>query len=420
MFLKINNHIKKTTYNILICILFIGCSKNEEVSFYNISDYQGVWRDTIFNGADVYVEDLIIKENSMKYTLFDVNTHVVLDTLIGTILLGSENKMGWNCISPITNDIRQLYWNVLSLSPYRMNLYSDIQGEHNYRKVYHSTIEEYLIQDTLMEMLRYKQYLPLHKDELVEKFGSYNRLLHENEIVYYTHHPLFTKILFMENMDYDSIYSYAFSVKEWSKCNAFISSYYTKLRSVGSTTEYIDGESLDTSENIIIAEPNSKQIRFSPIKDYDYWPNVSHYLGRHLQKFMDDYSTKYVYEYQEDKSSGLRAYQFLTKIDSIYSDFFVVVDSTDIVKRSGVTMFKTFTSNKKKEAQKELDRYASFLSRKYFLNKTAWDENGNKIYYYYPCQNSQEAAYEIRLMLVQYSPNKITKTYQVRVFYVQL
>lgn len=414
-----DNRMRKIFFNILMCLLLMGCSKNEEVSFYSIEDYQGVWRDTIFNGGDVYVEDLIIKENSMKYTLFDVNTHVVLDTLIGTVLLGSENKMGWNCISPITNDIRQLYWNVLSLSPYRMRLYSDMQGEHNYRKVYHSTIEEYLIQDTLMEMLRYKQYLPLHKDELVEEFGSYNRLLYENEIVYYTHHPLFSKISFKENMDNDSIYSYALSVKEWNKCYPFVCSYYTKLRNVGSTTEYIDGESLETSDNIIITDFDSKQIRFSPIKDYDYWPNVSHYLGRHLQEFMDDYNTMYVYEYQEDKSSELRAYQFLTKIDSIYSDFFVIVDSTDMIKRSGVTMFKTFTKTKIKEAQKELESYASFLGRKYFLNKTAWDENGNKIYYYYPCIDSQEATYEIRLMLTP-SIKGIAITYNVRVFYVQL
>lgn len=415
-----DNSMKKLLYNILMCLLLMGCSKNEEAPFYDICHYQGVWRDTIFNGNDVYIEEMIINDNSIEYTLSDADTHIVLDTLSGNILLGSENMMGWNCISSITNDNRQLYWNVLSLSPYQMRLYSKLQGEHNYRRVYHPTIEKHEIQDSLIEMLQYKQYLPLHEDELVEKFGSYNRLPHENEIVYYTHHPLFSKVSFKKNTDNDSIYSYALSVKEWSRCYPFICSHYTKLRNIGSTTEYTDGESLETSDNIIITDSNSKQICFLPMKDYDHWPNVSRYLGRHLQEFMDDYRTKYVYEYQEDKKARLRTYKFLTKIDSICSDFFVTVDSTDVIKRSGVSMLKTFANTKKKEAQKELDNYASFLNRKYHLYKMMWDENDNKIYCYYPCQDIQKATYEIRLVLNQYILNNIAKRYQVRIFYVQL
>ena len=411
----------KIFYNILTCLLLIGCSQNdEETSCYNIKDYQGVWRDTIFNGKDVYVEDLIINDNSVKYTLSDVNTHVVLDTLSGIILLGSENKIGWNCVSPITNDNRQIYWNVLSLSAYQMKLYSNLQGEHNYRRVYRPSIEEFEIQDTLMEMLQYKKHLPLHKDELVKTFGLSNKFSNDNEIVYFTCHPLFSQISFKKNNDNDSIYSYALSVKDWIKCYPFVTSSYTKLRNSGSTTEYIDGESLETSNNIVVADFSSKQIKFMPIKDYDCWPNVSNYIGRHLQIFMNDFGTKYVYEYQEDTNSGLRAYKFLTSIDSICSNIFVVVDSTDIIRRSGVSMLKSFTSNKKKDAQKELDRYASFLNRKYFLNKTTLDENGNRNYYYYPSKDANEATYEIRLMLVQYDLNNLTKTYQVRVYYVQL
>lgn len=412
---------RKFFHILLIYLLVIGCSQNDKSAFYhNIQDFQGVWRNNIFDGKDDYVEELIIKDNSIKYTLTNANTHVILDTLSGFLLLGSENQIGWNCISPITKDNRQLNWNVLSLSTYQMRLYSNLKGEHNYRRVYRSSIEEYEIQDTLMEMLQYKQHLPLHKDEFVETFGLSNRLSNDNEIIYFTRHPLFSQISFKKNSDNDSIYSYSLSVKDWSKCYPFISSDYSKFRNVGHTTEYIDGESLETSNNIVITDSNSKQIMFLPIKDFDYWPNAAYYLGRHLQEFMNDYSTKYVYEYQENPSSGLRAFKFLTSIDSICSNVFVAVDSTGMIRRSGVSMLKTFISNKKKDAQKELDSYASFLNRKYSLNKTAWDENGNKIYYYYPSQDANDSKYEIRLMLAQYNINNITKTYQVRVYYVQL
>jgi hypothetical protein len=177
---------------------------------------------------------------------------------------------------------------------------------------------------------------------------------------------------------------------------------------------------LETADNVVVVDSLSRQIALKPIKDYDYWPNVSHYLGKNLRSFKDVFRANYVYEYQEDNSSGLRAYKFLSGIDSICSNIFVIVDSTDIIRRSGVSMLKSFINSKKKEAQKELDSYASLLNRKYFLNRTTLDDNGNRIYYYYPCQDAKEATYEIRLMLAQYNLNNVTKTYQVRVYYVQL
>lgn len=409
---------RKFFFNIVTCFLLIGCSQNEEETYcYNIKDYQGVWCDTIFNGKDVYVEDLIINENSIKYTLSNVNTHVVLDTLSGFLLIGNENKIGWNCVSPITNDSRQLYWNVMSLSAYQMKLYSNLQGEHNYRRVYRPTIEEYEIQDTLMEMLQYKQYLPLHKDELIAEFGLYNILSNDNEIVYYTHHPLFSQLSFMEKTDNDSIYSYALSVKEWSKCYPFVSSFYIKLRNVGRTTEYIDGESLETSDNIVVADFDSKQIRFLPIKDYDFWPNVSCYLGKYLQTFMNDYKEKYVYKYYENTNLELNCYSFQTHKDSICSEIFVGVDSDGMIRQSGVFFFQ---NNRKNKVQQELETMAAFLKRKYYYDRSGVDGNGNKIYYYYSHENINESHYEIRLRINQQVINSITKVYQIAINFIQL
>lgn len=398
--------------------MLLGCSQTDEkTSFYNYIDYQGVWRDTIFNGKDVYEEDLFINDNSLRYTLYDVKTHVILDTLSGVFLIGGENKIGWNCYSPITNNSRQLYWTVLGLSTYQMRLYSNLQGEHNYRRVYCPSIDEYEIQDTLMEMLQYKQHLPLHKYELIEEFGLHNILSNDNEIVYYTHHPLFSQLSFIKKADSDSIYSYALSVKEWSKCYPFVSSFYTKFRNIGRTTEYIDGESLETSDNIVITDLDLKQIRFVPIKDYDYWPNVSCYLGETLQTFMNDYKDKYVYKYYENTDLELCCYSFQTHIDSICSEIFVGVDSDGMIRQSGVSFFQ---NNRKNKVQQELETMAAFLKRKYFYYRSGVDGNGNKIYYYYSHDNINESHYEIRLRINQQTPNDITKVYQIAIIFIQL
>lgn len=414
----------------IICTLFIvGCSSNDDVYLHHeIKEYQGNWRDTIYSANNIYVEDLTIKDYSIQYLLFNAVTYVVLDTLSGTIVVGNENKIGWNCFCPINNAIRQNYWDVLDLSPYQMTLYSNTNGVRNYKRAHYSTIEEKrmqdklqnMVRDTLKEILQYQDYLPLHKNDLIEKFGSYNRLVSCNGIAYFTHHPLFEKISFTENFDNDSIYSYTLFINDWNRCVQKVKSNFIKLRDVDTTTEYIDSETLETADNVVVVDSLSRQIALKPIKDYDYWPNVSHYLGKNLRSFKDVFRANYVYEYQEDNSSGLRAYKFLSGIDSICSNIFVIVDSTDIIRRSGVSMLKSFINSKKKEAQKELDSYASLLNRKYFLNRTTLDDNGNRIYYYYPCQDAKEATYEIRLMLAQYNLNNVTKTYQVRVYYVQL
>ena len=405
----------------IICtIVVVGCSSNDEVSLrHDIKEYQGVWRDTIFSANDVYIEDLIIDNNSLQYTLTDASTHVVHDTLSGTIIVGNENRIGWNCLSHITNEIRQSSWSVLYLSTYQMRLYSSIMGERSYRRVYHPTIEDFNMQDTLSEMLHYKKYLPLHKNNLIAKFGDYNRLPNCDGISYFTHHPLFDKISFPENFDNDSIYSFTLSVKDWEKCFPIIESNYTKFRDVNATAEYIDSESLETSENVVITDSSTKHISFKPIKDYDYWPNVSRYVGKTLHTFMAEYQAKFVYRFHENAELGLFEYSFQTHSDSICTDIFVCVDSNNIIKQSGVCLIKTYISSRKKEAQKELEKYAILLNKKYFFNREGVDENGNKVYYYYPSRQKDNSPYEIKLRLRQYQ-NGITKIFQVAVNYILL
>ena len=140
---------------IAMLLSLIACNINDEIILHNnIMEYKGCWRDTIYSGRDARVEDIILKEdNSIKYTLSDVNTHVILDTLNGTILLGNDNKMGWICYAPITNTTRQVYWDVLNLNEYQMTLYSNLFGERVLRKTYYSSIEEFSIQDTLWRLL---------------------------------------------------------------------------------------------------------------------------------------------------------------------------------------------------------------------------------------------------------------------------
>ena len=416
---------------IIFVILVVGCSSNDDVySYHEIKEYQGNWRDTILFSNKIYVEDLTIKDNSIKYSLSDVSTHVVLDTLIGTLVVGKENKIGWVCFSPIDNKTRQTVWNVIELSPYQMTLYSNIYGERNYKKAHYSTLEDEGIKDILqnverdilMEMLQYQKYLPLHKNDLIEKFGYHNRLVESMGFAYYLHHSLLDKISFIENYENDSIYSYTLSVKDWTRCISIIQSNYVKLRDVGVSTEYIDAETLEASKNVIITDPTTKQMSIKPIKDYDYWPNISHYIGKDLETFLDDFRSKYVYKFHENLNLGLYEYSFQAHKDSICSDIFVIVDSNNIIQQSGVCMINTYlssSSSRKKEAQKELDKFSQLLRMKYFLDREGMDENGNKVYYYHPNRQKDESPYEIRLRLRQYQ-NGIIKLYQVAVNYILL
>ncbi len=402
---------------IIICFLImsmLGCYQNDDISAYNdISLYNGIWRDTLYSDSNVYIEDLTIKENSINYSLFNSATHVVFDTLIGIIVIGNENKIGWNCISPINNKTRQNYWDILDLSLYQMTLYSNTYGVRNYKKVHYSTIEEERIQDrlqnivrdTLMEMLQYQDYLPLHKNDLIAKFGDYNRLGNCNGIAYFTHHSLLDKILFTENLDNDSIYSYSLIIREknWCKCDSIICSNYMKLRNINGTTEYTDADKLENSNNVIIVDSVSRCIKISPIKDYDFWPNVSRYLNMTIQDVKSELAKKYVYIYQLHHETGLHEYQFQTSKDSLCSTIGVMSDSEGIIQSCSVSLLKQYMLSKITEAKKEEEETALFLKKKYYFDKEKIDEKtGDKVYYFYPCNPMTDSKFEIILRLRYY------------------
>ena len=286
----------KNTSILILCItLFGGCSQsNDFVLHDNINEYQGVWRDTLYENGVVYIEDFIISKESMLYTLSNAYTHVVYDKLIGKLILGNENKMEWNCISSITNKIRIINWNVLYKSAYQMRLYSNLQGEHVYKRVYNPSIDDYTVKDVIKEMLQYSSYLPLSKDELASSFGFYNRLGGDNKIEYLMNHPFIEKIRFNENYDNDSIYSYSLSINNWMECEPIVDSLFTKIRTTNGMTEYCDAGTLEYSNNVIMIDPVSHQMSFYPIKDYDYWPNVSHYIGMATNDVKKELEKKYV------------------------------------------------------------------------------------------------------------------------------
>ena len=386
---------------ILVSLLsLIACNQNDEIVLHNdIMEYKGCWRDTIYSGDDVIIEDIIIIDNSIKYTMSDVNTHVILDTLNGTIMLGNENKMEWNCYAPITNTTRQVRWNVLDLSKYQMKLYSNLLGDRVFRKTYYPSVEEYLIHDTLLELRQYGNYLPLHKDELLGKYGEYNSLLNERDITYYVNHPLIDKITFNGNYDNDSVYSYTLTHKEndWCKIDSFVRSGFTRWRDVDGTTEYIDADVIENSNNVIIVDSALHQIRYQPIKDYDYWPNISHYIGEPIQVIKKEYEGRYAYSYKEKPNDETFEYQYYTVRDSVSYFVGFASDENGTIIRCGIELFYHFREIK--DAQKKCAEIASILNRKYSLE--GYDTKNN-IYNYCSGPFVTNLSYNIKLRIKQY------------------
>lgn len=401
-----------------VLITLIGCTQNDESTFYDsINGYQGVWRDTLYNNNEMYLEDLIVHENAIEYVLSDAQTHVVYDQLNGTLVVGNENKIGWNCISPLTNRSYRMTWSVRDLTTYQMKLFSQIMGEHTYKRVYYPSIDEYEVKDTLDEILQFRQFLPLSKSELVEKFGTYNIMENDGtQVTYLINHPLFDKISFRSNYDEGSFYSYILHMKDWSQCGHIIGSQYTKLQDVNGTIEYIDADSLETSDHIITTDSMANHISISPIEDYDYWPNASCFIGMSLQDVMNIYEGKYIYRYHEYQNDGLFEYAYQTGQDSICSSIYIVTDSSGTINYSGVVLFKIYLTSKKAEALEEIQKISYLLSRRYSYDRYELDTNKNKVYYYYYDRAFDHSRIEIKLRLRYYQEN-VRKYYRIQIDY---
>lgn len=391
---------------ILTCTLLVnGCSQNEDIILHSdLKEFQGAWRDTLYSGRNVYIEDLFISGDTISYALTDANTLVTFDKINGFLILGNENKIAWSGISPLTNAMRQERWNVLDLSKYNMWLYSDLHGERIFKRVYYTSINEYLVQSTMSELLLYTKYLPLTKTNLMELFGTNNCLIGHNGITYLLNHPMFNKIIFKDNYDNDSIYSYILDVssKYWNQIEQTINTQFTKIRAINGINEYCDALELQNSSFTICMDTINRLVAVSPLRDYDFWPNVSKYLGMQLYEVKTELEKQYVYICRHDYETGLIEYEFQTAKDSVCYNICVRTDDTNIVQSCSVMLFKQFMSSKKAAAQQEELKISALLSKRYMLTKEETDDLGNSVYHYLLCSPNKNSSFEIQLRLKYY------------------
>jgi hypothetical protein len=375
----------KNFITVLLILVMTACSQVDDLVIHNdISEFQGWWRDSIFANGELYIEDLVVIDNSIDYTLSNDNSRIVYDRLTGTIVLGNENKLEWNGISPIKNMIRKTYWEVQDVSTYQMKLYSNLLGQHVFHRVYRPS-GEFEIKDTLREMTKYQKLLPIKKMEAAEKFGVFNRITSDSIMFYYLSHPLFSNIKFNENCENDSIYSYTISVKDWNMCKQIVNSQYTIIRDIKGKTEFCDAASLDKALYIIIADSAYNQFTFSPINDYDFWPNMSKYIGMNIQEVKRAYEDQYVYVFHQSDEDGLFEYQYQTRHDGLCEVMTMAADGDNIIRRCWVTILGKYS-----EAQK--NTILHLLISKY----PAYRKGDNETYYFYADSTTVGRSLEVK------------------------
>ena len=394
------NHNTNILTIIFIASILLGCTHDSSLKFHhNINELQGVWRDTIWDHNEVFVEDLVIHGDSLEYLLSNASTHIVYDKLNGIINFGNEEKMSWICISPFTHTSRQISWDILDLSNYQMKLYSNLSGEHNYRRVYATSIEGNTIQDTLSEILQYFKYLPLHKDDLIKKFGSNNRLTSKTDIEYLSNNDLFWKIAFCENDFNDSIYSYSLSINNRNSFESLLPQIITQFHSIKGSAEYIDTEVLTPSSKIIKADSLLSKITIIPVKDYDSWPDVSHFLGKPFSIAEEEYGKQYIYDYnyKELNGIGMSQYYFQTSKDSIFNYVMFQKNSTGIIDACEISLFKYFTNEE--QAFNECSKIAALLNLRYYIKEWNVDQG---IYLFESGKTVTKSEYTIKLFVQYY------------------
>ena len=297
----------------------------------------------------------------------------------------------------------------MELSTYQMRLYSELLGERNYKRSYCSSIDEGEVQDTLYEMLWFGKQLPLSQNDLKEKFGTHNGLEGSNGITYLVNHPLIDKIQFRRNYVNDSIYSYTLFIKEWGPIESVTSSCYSKIRDKNGVTEYCDSETLAESNNIVTVDPIIQQISFLTLKDYDYWPDISHLIGKSIQDAKEEYGSRYVYEFNPFAKEGLE-YTYQTANDSIFNFIRFVTDAAGIITSCGMELYEII--KEQNEAQRKCAEIASFFRHKYYFDK--FDEEKD-VYHYFSDADETKTRFKVRLFLERYPSGK--GYYRVQVFY---
>lgn len=372
-----------------VLIISVSCTNDDTQLYHNdIIKYQGCWCDTLFFNDEVFLEELSVDNYSMEHVLFNKETRIVYDYQTGELILGNENKLGWHCISPFTSETRQSYWDINRFTEFNLDLFSNIYGEHTYTRSENNTIQGYVVTDTINELFKFKKYLPQTKDSLVHKLGEYNILSGENGITYLICHPLFEKICFRNNYINDSIYSCELLIKENINIDNCLKSNFTQIREINGVVDFCNTKKLRDATNVIVYDTKTNKITVSPLKDYNYWPDISFLLGMNLDDVKLMYGSKYIYYYDENLDTKLFSYAYQTRKDGLCEIIEVVVDENGIVKRCGVKLLNIYAGK---------TDILHLLNNKYHLNKF---ENG--VYYYYSDKNEYEIRYNVKGCIIAY------------------
>lgn len=379
-------------FSVLFVLLLFGCQPNDNMMLYDdVRDYQGVWRDSLFTVEKKFVEEFMVENNTMSYILSDVETHVLYDKQNGELQIGNENVIGWNCTSAITNKNIKTSWKVTNLSEYELSLFSEKQGHRHFNRVYRAALCDYSLNDTINELLQFNRFLPLSDSDVVNFFGNYNKVQSNEDFIYLVHHPIIDKIRFLRNEKNDSIYSFVITVvkdtsliKNWRSIQNIVSSQFTKIRDIKGITEYCDAKLFEESSFIIGVDSLMHQITYSLLECYDYWPNVSKYLGKTLLDVRRNYDSCYVYRRKVLSESDLIEYNYQTQHDSVCRSISIMVDSAEIVRRCQVSLMGKYSIG-------QVAQILHLLNSKY-----TYMESGNDVYYYYSSKTNNNPEYEVR------------------------
>lgn len=367
-------------------ISFVACDDDEmqDSLVSDIREFQGIWRDTIVYDGKECVEEVVIRNYALEYTLADLHTCIVYDQRSGLAILGENGKMGWYCSSLLTGEASQTIWTVKELTPDNIVLTSNLLGERQLKKVQKSVIEELSSEPSIDALLQYTVALPLDRDGVKAVFGNTGVVEGSRSLTYKVQHPLYSHITFSLAWDNDSVYSIALTLDDVDLWKEVIAARYTKVRELGAVTDYCDAGQLSEATNVACINAEAHTLTFSPIRDYDYWPDVRHYLGRTIQEVKSDYRN-FAYAYSTYKATGRRQYDYKTeKAGVVQNTSFVLEANEDVVSRSACFLL---------DGYKDEETLLHLLKSRY-----RYDRYEEGCHYLYPYPSKESATYEVRYL----------------------
>lgn len=367
-------------FGILIILIVSSCTDdNDRQAIRDIAYYQGIWRNVIDTESDIYHEELSIKNSSMDYVLVNTATNVIVDQQKGMLVVGNNNTIEWSCTSSISNEYIQTYWKVRDLNHDNLCLFSDVSGMHKYKKVYRTILEEKAFFDTLSVLTTYSDYLPTSKDCIEKVFGRTSVTENEQSVSYKIHHPLVESISFYIDSETDSVFSYSLKLAANENVSDKLSDSLFHIRTVSDCFEYCDGKSLTDASYVVQLDTLDRTVTYSTLKKYDYWYDVSKYIGWTTDQMKAEFSD-YIYKYYQSETSTEYHYETLFGGKCKYVLFNVNNDGK--VTASAVQL---------------LSKYDNEIVILYLLKaKYYYDRFENGSYYFYPNINKEASSYVIR------------------------